>query len=327
MTPREVIRTNLECAGGVRIGMNFSGGRWNDFVGGALGPVPGYEPRRWTEGTIEYYDDEWGNIWHRVLERSRGGEIYRPALREWSDFERYKTPDIANPTRFAAAAEAFRQEDQKFRLGYLPGFPFAICRYLRKMENYFADLLWERQNVGRLHGIVTDLLEEMITRWAEAGADGIIFCEDWGVQNRLLIHPDMWREVFKPLFRRLCSAARSRGMFVIMHSCGYVYDILDDLAEVGIHAMQFDQPALYGLECLSAKLRSCCMALHAPVDIQRVLPTGDRSRIEKEARRMVELFQTGFIAKDYPDLHGIGVAPEWDTWAYEVFVEAASTAA
>jgi hypothetical protein len=26
------------------------------------------------------------------------------------------------------------------------------------------------------------------------------------------------------------------------------------------------------------------------------------------------------IAKDYGDLHGIGVLPEWDQWAYDTFV-------
>ncbi|MBM3493456.1 MAG: hypothetical protein FJX72_03910, partial [Armatimonadetes bacterium] len=224
-----------------------------------------------------------------------------------------------------AARAHFGADTALYRVGFLPGFPFAICRYLRKMEVYFQDLVWERANVDRLHARVTDLLEAVIERWAEAGADGIMFCEDWGVQNRLLISPRMWRQVFRPLFARLCGAARSRGMDVIMHSCGYVWDILDDLAECGVSAMQFDQPSIYGLERLSGKLRANGMALHAPVDIQQTMPTGDRKRIEEEARSMVELFGGAFIAKDYGDLHGIGVQPEWDGWAYEVFAEAART--
>ncbi len=30
----------------------------------------------------------------------------------------------------------------------------------------------------------------------------------------------------------------------------------------------------------------------------------------------------GFIAKNYPDLKGIGVRPEWDQWACEAFLSA-----
>jgi hypothetical protein len=32
---------------------------------------------------------------------------------------------------------------------------------------------------------------------------------------------------------------------------------------------------------------------------------------------MARTFRGGLIMKDYPDLPGIGVRPEWDMWAYE----------
>lgn len=323
MTPREIICRNLEGTGPERIGMCFSGGRMNDFCGAGIGPSDTWTQKRWVEGNVEYYDDEWGNIWHRLVHMGKGGEIHRPALTDWAMLDHYQLPDLANPKRFERAAQVFAAEKNRYRMGGLPGFPFAICRYLRKMEIYFSDLILERQNIDRLHDRVTTLLEQVIHRWADAGADGIYFCEDWGVQNHLLISPTMWREIFKPLFARLCTAAHSRGLHVLMHSCGYIWDIIDDLAEVGVNALQFDQPALYGLERLSERLRRAKVCLFSPVDIQKVLPTGNRDLIESEARRMVDLFEGQFIAKNYGDLHGIGVKPEWDDWAYQVFLAAA----
>lgn len=44
-----------------------------------------------------------------------------------------------------------------------------------------------------------------------------------------------------------------------------------------------------------------------------------RELIEVQTGRLVDAFRGGFIAKDYSDLHGIGVDLEWDTWAYDVF--------
>ena len=64
------------------------------------------------------------------------------------------------------------------------------------------------------------------------------------------------------------------------------------------------------------------MALWSPVDIQQVMPTGDREFIESEAERMVNLFRGFLIAKNYGDLHGIGVEPEWDMWAYNAILRA-----
>jgi hypothetical protein len=55
-----------------------------------------------------------------------------------------------------------------------------------------------------------------ITR-AKAGADAVFFCEDWGTQERLLVSPGMWREIFAPLYERLCAAAKEAGLYVLMH--------------------------------------------------------------------------------------------------------------
>ncbi len=325
MTPREVIFAHLTGGDAPRIGFAFGGGRRNDFCGCGLTASKRYQPKRWEDDEFEYYDDQWGNVWFRVKGMSKGGEIYKPALEDWSQLDSYEPPDLDAAYRYERAREVFAAETERFRVASVPGFPFAICRYLRKMEIYFQDLLLERERIDQLHEMVTSLLERVIARYADAGADGIFFCEDWGTQDRLLISPALWREIFKPLFRRLCDAAHSRGVKVLMHSCGNDRDILDDLAEVGVDALQFDQPALYGVEWLAEKFKDIGMCLYAPVDIQRVLPTGDRERIESEAKRMVELFGrdgAGFIAKNYGDLKGIGVREEWDQWAYDAFVAA-----
>ena len=324
MTSREIIKSNLEFSDPERIGLAFSGGRRNDFCGAGLGPSNTWQQRRWVEGNIEYYDDEWGNIWHRIVDMGRGGEIYQPALEDWSMLKDFKLPSFAAPERFERAKAIFVNNHDHYRLASLPGFPFAICRYLRKMEVYFQDLIAEREHIDELHDRVTSLLEEVIKGYAKSGADGVFFCEDWGTQNRLLVSPKMWRDIFKPLFARLCDTTHNAGLHVLMHSCGCNREILDDLAEVGIDAFQFDQPTLYGLEHLADKLQNLKVCLFAPVDIQATLPTGNRDLIVTEARMMVKLFggkHGGFIAKNYGDLKGIGVDPEWDKWAYDTFVE------
>ena len=328
MTSREIIIRNLEFGNPARIGMTFGfePGVMNDMCGAGLGPSVTWQQRKWTEGDFEYSDDEWGNTWFRIPGRSAGGEIFAPALKDWDQLPDLRLPDYAAPERYRAAAETFAKDPDHYHLAGLPGFPFAICRYLRKMEVYFEDLILERERINELHAKVTDLLEAVIRQYGRTGADGLFFCEDWGTQERLLVSPAMWRDIYKPLYRRLCRAARESHLHVLMHSCGYNWEILDDLAEVGVNCVQFDQPNLHGLERLAAKLQGNKVCLYAPVDIQKVMPTGDRALIESTAATMARLFsgrQGGFIAKDYPDLNGIGVLPEWNRWAYDAFVRAA----
>lgn len=324
MTSRDVIIRNLQFADPERIGLSFGEKRINDILGGGIGPSVTWKRRVWIEGNFEYSEDEWGNIWHRIVGRSVKGEIHTPALDNWAKLKDFCLPDMDDPKRYVDTTKEFANETERFRMGYLPGFPFSICRNMRKMEIYFQDLILERECIDELHEQVAGLLERMINRLADAGADGIFFAEDWGIQDRLLISPNMWRELFKPLYKRLCEAAHARGLFMLMHSCGYNWEILDDLAEVGVNAFQFDQPGLYGLERLAEKLQRLKVCLFSPVDIQKVLPTGDRNLIETEARQMIRLFggqHGGLIAHSYGDLKGIGIKPEWDQWAYEVFVQ------
>jgi uroporphyrinogen decarboxylase len=318
MTPREVLTANIECRCEGRIGFNFGGDRLNDIVD--CGNSYQFDAKKWQDDRFEYHTDMWGNEWFRVKGLSQGGEIRKPALEDWSQLDDLVLPDLANPKNFEKVRDIVRTETQKFRVGWL-GWPFAICRYLRKMEVYFTDLVLERENIDRLHDRVTTLLEQVIAQYGEAGVDAVMYCEDLGVQDRLLMSPEMWRDIFRPLYERLTSKAHQYGIKVIQHSCGYNWLLVDDLCGAGVDCLQFDQPAVYDQPALAAKLRKHGVGLFSPCDIQKVLPTGNRAYIESETKRLVDTFRGGFIAKNYGDLHGIGVDPEWDRWAYEAFVK------
>ncbi|MBN2308896.1 MAG: hypothetical protein JXR94_08005 [Candidatus Hydrogenedentes bacterium] len=318
MTPRDIVLSNIECRSDGRIAFNFSGGRLNDFTG--AGCDHGIETTSWIEGDVEYSTDIWGNVWHRLVGMSQGGEVFRPVIEDWRDLDKLVLPDLDNPAHYERARQLGASGTDRFRVGWMPGWPFAICRYMRKMEIYFMDLLAERECIDILHDRVTTLLEGIIDQYGAAGMDAIMFCEDLGTQDRLLLGVPLWRDVFRPLCERLTARAHRAGMKVIQHSCGYNWELIDDLCDAGIDCLQFDQPAIYNMPALAAKLRAHGVGLFAPCDIQQVLPTGDKARIERETERLVNTFRGGFIAKNYPDLHGIGVQPEWDDWAYQTFL-------
>jgi hypothetical protein len=322
MTPREIILANLAHDAPERVGLTFSRGRINDMAFFGLGPSKTYRQRRWTEGDHEFYDDEWGNVWVRMVGGSQKGEVHTPAVADWSQLDSLRLPDFDDPDRFAPVRQKMAEPTDKFKIFFMPGWVFATSRYLRKMEVYFVDLIAHPEEIHRLHEMVTSLLVRVIDLAGGCGAEGVFFAEDLGVQDRPLIGPAMWREMFGRHYRRLTQAAHERGMKVLMHSCGYNWALIDDLVAAGIDGFQFDQPAAYDMPALAEKLRRHKVGLWSPVDIQQVLPTGDRALIEAEAQRMLKIFRGGLIMKDYPDLPGIGVAEEWDQWAYRAILAA-----
>jgi uroporphyrinogen decarboxylase len=319
MTSKEIIKQNIEYNCDERIGFSFSTEGWmNDFDGAGI--EHGIETKKWIEGNVEYHTDIWGNLWHRFTDMSAGGEVLKPVLEEWSDLDKLELPELSKP-EFYKSARKVAENNDKFTIGYLPGWVFAIARYMRTMEIYFMDLVVEREHIDILHDKITTLLEGVIEQYGKTGLDAVMFCEDLGIQDRTLIGPDMWRDIYRKHYERLTAKAHEYDMKVIQHSCGYNWALIDDLCEAGIDCLQFDQPAVYDQIELAKKLKKHKVGLFSPCDIQKVLPTGDRDLIEKETKRLVNNFRGGFIAKNYGDLHGIGVDPEWDKWAYDTFVE------
>jgi hypothetical protein len=159
--------------------------------------------------------------------------------------------------------------------------------------------------------------------------------EDWGTQSSGFIGRALWEEFFGLGYRKLCDAAHSHGMIVILHSCGMLWDLIESFIEAGIDVLQFDQTSNYrdssgleGIERLGSKFGGR-VTFFCPVDIQQTLVTGDRSKIEDEVRRMIHYFASregGFIAKSYGRgnpvyLDAIGCEPEWNNFAFDCFVK------
>jgi uroporphyrinogen decarboxylase len=324
MTSREIVIANIEYRCDERIGFNFARvpGRRNDFV--SVGCRHGIETKRWTEGRFEFYTDIWGNLWKRMPDRSEIGEVHRSVLEDWSDFDTWELPDLGRPEFYDDARALAASDTEHFRCGHFwgIGWIFTIPERLRGMDRYLMDLIEYPDRVHELHERLATLLESIIDGYGRAGLDGIMFGEDLGLQDRLILGRERWNETYRPYYERLTGRAHSYGMKVIQHSCGYNRDLIDDLCDAGIDCLQFDQPLVYDLPALAAKLSSHRVGLFSPCDIQAVLPTGNRELIERESRRLVDTFRGGFIAKNYPDIGGIGITDEADEWAYRAFVEA-----
>ncbi len=320
---RTVMIANLERSGATRPGLSFDRGRRDDIVFSGPGWATGYTQKRWNEGDFEYYDDHYGNIWRRMngKDACERGEIYLPKVADWSDLADLQLPKFDRDTVVDKMRCEFAREPGKYRVAYMPGWIFADARYLRKMDQYLLDMALYPEELDALHQKLKTVYLEVIEIAAQAGADAIIFAEDMGTQQSLLFSPEMWDQFFREIYTELFALAHELNLKVMMHSCGQNRKILEPLLKAGVNCFQFDQPEIYDFTDLADLLRRYRAVLYSPVDIQKVLPTGDRGLIEREVDKMIQYFNGGLIFKNYPDLPGIGVKAEWDDWAYQRIIE------
>ena len=326
MTSREIIRRVLEFDSPPRIGFTYSDfdgqPRLRDTVGVGPAADPSFEERRWLDDEGgEQWTDEWGCTWRRIVGRTKGGEVVDPPIKTWDDLETYRPATLDDPSRYERGPEVREKYPDKYMLGSLPGCCFNRARYLRGFGQYLEDCAAEPEQVRRLNQTISDIVIAQVDIYAEIGCDAVFYCEDWGTQDRLLVSPSMWDEMFRWTFERLLSHAHKRGLRVWMHSCGCMTDIVAPLVEMGMDLFQFDQPEVHGLDYLAQYHGQ--VTFWFPVDIQKILPTGDERLIRARAREMVEKLGRGggLIVKDYGDNHSIGVDPLWQHWGYEAFLE------
>lgn len=81
-----------------------------------------------------------------------------------------------------------------------------------------------------------DWLCGLVDSLHDAGIDALTLSDDWGSNQTMLFSPRMWRRMIKPYAARVVQHARSRGLPVNLHSDGYIWDIVDDLIEMGYSA-------------------------------------------------------------------------------------------
>ena len=321
MDSREIVLRTLEFTGPERVAASFPAPYWNDLchVHYALeGFGRDWQP---VGGGRQEYVDEWGNTWARIDATSKG-EVARGALEDWADLDALRLPDLANPTGFDVVRRVCADPDNdRFRVGGLPGFPFNIARKIRRFDLFLMDLLIEPDKANDLLLRIENLLADVIVQYAEAGVDAVFFPEDWGTQDGLMIRPERWRKMFKPGFIRLCQVGHAHGIKVFMHSCGKTTDIIPDLIDAGMDLLQFDQPRLHGLDAL-ARFHGH-ITFWCPVDIQKSLQTRDEAAIETDAAEMIEKLggpDGGFIAGYYGDNPSIGLDPHWQDVACRAFM-------
>jgi hypothetical protein len=314
MNSCDIINAIFESSDVQRPGLTFNNGRINDMLVVAIDHKP---QKRWIENGVEFYYDDWGNLWSRMADGCEKGEIHTPFLTDWDKLSEIEPPDVNTPQHYESMRKQFSGPTSLYKVALIGGWIFNDARYLRKMEMYLMDMHLYPDKLDTLHQMIAKVYETRINNAGRLGADAIFIGEDMGTQTGLLFSPDCFRRFFKSLYRSLFELAHSYDMKVLMHSCGYNWQILDDLLEIGVDCFQFDQPALYDMPALASKLREAGAVIWSPIDIQKVLPTGDKSFIEQQTRLMIDTFKDSLILKNYPDLHGIGVKPEWDMWAYD----------
>lgn len=317
MTGRERVRRAVLFQGPDRIPRALPEPWGTDFFGVGISPDPNWSPS--VEG-----EDEWGCVWKKDPAGKTMGQVVTHPLTDYSMLDDYVFPNYDLPERYAAAKENVPgNTEQKFALAGIPLSFIHRLEYLRGHVEAWTDPYEHPEQLCALLDRMADIAIGAIGHLSGLGVDGVFSCDDWGLQDRPMLSPGIFREFFKPHYARVYRAAREQGMLTFLHSCGHIADLLDDFIDADLQVIQMDQQENMGVEELSRRFggRLC---FWCPVDIQNTMVRGTLDDIRNYARKLIESFgrfNGGFISKWYGSPDAVGHTQERIAAMSEAFAE------
>jgi hypothetical protein len=237
------------------------------------------------------FRDAWGTVWDCRVFGITGHPVERP-LDDWANWETFRPPPapVGSGADFDAARAAAATHRERFFLkaGWIS--LFEVLHAVRRFEDVLMDLACDEARLHRLADVIVEFRLKEIRYYLEQGADAIQFADDFGTQEALLISPQTWRRFFRPRLARLIEPVRAAGAKAMYHSCGMVWDLLADLADVGFETI-WPQVGLYDPEAFARRCRQLHLAVAIQPDRSHLMTSGSPEQVRQNVRELARIFR------------------------------------
>jgi uroporphyrinogen decarboxylase len=246
--------------------------------------------------------DVFGVIWDRSIDKDIGNPancvLPEPTLKG------YNFPNPLDPRFFDDIPERIEKSGDRFRVFQIGFSLWERAWTMRGWENLMMDF---HDHPGFVNGLLNTIADYNIAQVKEAlkyGIDAVYFGDDWGMQRGLQMGPVMWRKFIYPVLKRMYAVVREAGKYVVIHSCGDVDELFDDLIEIGVNCFNPFQPEVMDVTSLIQRYRGR-LAFHGGLSTQRTLPYGSSDDVRKETECLLELGRDGgYIFAPAHDVEG-----------------------
>ncbi len=178
--------------------------------------------------------------------------------------------------------------------------PFKQAWHMRGFENFLCDYIADPKWVEAIYERILDYNLAHCRRSAEIGVDMIGYWGDVAMQNTMIVPPDQWRRLDKPVWRTIISETRKINPDVkfFFHSDGNVTPIIEDVIEVGFDILDPVQPECVNPALIKAKWGGR-ITLEGGGSVQRTIPFGTVDDVRREIDFLLRYcaYDGGFILR------------------------------
>ncbi|MHB1354667.1 MAG: uroporphyrinogen decarboxylase family protein [Anaerolineae bacterium] len=233
------------------------------------------------------FTDRYGSVWQC---NRRPAHLIEPALKDPS-LQGYHFPEPDSIYTKGWEQTALDQITLDNGHHFLAaGFGFGLFERtwtLRGFNEALMDAIAEPAFYQELVTQIADHQLALIDHLVELPIDSIMFSDDWGYQQGVLLGPDLWRKFIKPQLARQYERVHRAGKVTISHCCGSIVDIIPDLIDIGLDVLESVQPEARGMNPYELKRRfGSHITFWGGLGSQSTIPFGTPADIRSEVAHL-----------------------------------------
>jgi len=208
-------------------------------------------------------------------------------ITSWAEYERFPWPRPADVS-FAPVEYNVRHMPEGMKTILHTSGIFEQAWWLMGAETFFYSLHDQPELVEAIWQRIGQIMVDVCRQAAEIPGVGAIFLgDDMGYKTGTMIHPDLLRDHVFPWHRRIAETVHSKDLPFLLHACGNLKWIMEDLIEVvGIDAKHsFEDTFLSAPE--AKRLYGDRIAILGGVDVDK-LCRSDEHEVRAYVRNILE---------------------------------------
>jgi len=255
------------------------------------------------------YLSEWGYVTSYGTEE-HGIEVESPT-NTTTDFERYAPPDPHAPGRYATIEKVLQEFKGKKAVIVHLNDVFSLPRYLMGMENLLMAIATDPELVKALVDMSVEINLELAKEITARGARIIYTGDDYAGNTGPLMSPRHFRQLLYPGLCRVMGGYKELGLYVIKHTDGNLWPIIDMIVDSGIDFLDPIDPQA-GMDLAEVKAKyGHRIALKGNVDCAQIMTFGNPDDVIAATREALRKGAPGggFILSSSNSIHS-AVKPE-----------------
>jgi uroporphyrinogen decarboxylase len=196
-------------------------------------------------------------------------------------------------------ARRLRQQTDRAIIGLFGGNLLEIGQFLYRNDNF---LMLMAEDPAATHEFLDNLVEMHLKNLEDflpavgPSIDILLFGDDLGMQTGPQMSPKMYREYFKPRQARMWKRAKEiADVKILLHCCGGVRELLPDLIDAGLDAINPVQISCRGMDAAGLKrdFGDAMTFWGGGCDTQAVLSRGTPESIRRHVREQIQILSPG----------------------------------